>query len=286
MFRKTNRIGFYFLLFVSSTILAQNLEKQEHIANSYMRDANELYAKSNFSDAEVAYKKSVATYPANPKTIYNLANTMMRQKRYKEAIKQYNYLAKNSKSTQMQAQSYHNIGNANMGLNDFQKAVDAYKNALRKNPKDEETRYNLAYAQELLKQQQQQNKDNKDKQNKDDKNKDKKNQDQEKKDKEDKEKKDDKNKEDDNKDKKKDQDKKDEENKGDDDKKEESKKDPKPKDKEGDDKKQQQQPRPGKLSPQQAKQLLEALQNEEKKTQDKVNLKRIKGKPVKTEKDW
>ncbi|HIP48287.1 MAG TPA: tetratricopeptide repeat protein [Lutibacter sp.] len=282
-----NRISF-FLLFLTVSIIsnAQDLEKEKRLANQEMRDGNALYQKNSYADAEVAYKKSVATYPGNPKAIYNLANSMAQQERYKEALKQYDYLAKSSKSNKMRAQSYHNMGNAFMGLKKLQKAIDSYKNALRVNPKDEETRYNLAYAQDLLKQQQQQNKDDKNKDNKDKNKKDKdkkddKNKDNKDKDKKGKDKKDDK-KEDE--DKKKKDDKKD----GDKDKKEGDKKD-KPKDqnkdKEGDDK-QKPKPRPGKLTPQQAEQLLKALQNEEKKTQDKVNAKRVKGKPIKTEKDW
>lgn len=270
--------GIILLLFLVSSLngFAQNIEKQERFANTQMREGNEMFQKSNYADAEVSYKKSVATYPNNPKAIYNLGNAMMHQKRYKEAITQYDYLAKSAKSNALRAQSYHNIGNAYMGLNDFQKAVDTYKSSLRINPKDEETRYNLALAQELLKQQQDQNKDNKDDKNKDDKNKDQDNKENDKKeDQKDKDKKeenkDDKNKDEDDKDDKKD-------------KSDEDKQDPK--EEKGDEDKKQRQPQPGKLSQQQMKQLLEALQNEENKTQDKMNAKRVKGQKVKTEKDW
>jgi len=283
----------FIFLFVANIGFAQDVEKQERLANKQLREGNELYQKANYPDAEVSYKKSMATHPGNPKAIYNLANAMMQQKRYKEAIAQYDYLAKNAKSTSLKAQSYHNIGNANMGLNDYQKAVDAYKNSLRKNPKDEETHYNLALAQELLKQQQDQNQDNQDDQNKDDKNQDKKDQDK----KDDKEKNED-NKDDEKKDDKSKEDNKDKDEEGDEDKndKEDPNKD-KEEDKDGDQddekekpneepKDQKEQPQPGKLSPQQVKQLLEAMQNEEKKTQDKINAKKVKGQPVKTEKDW
>jgi len=270
-------------LFNSLSSFAQNIEKKERIANNQMREGNALFQKSNYAEAEVAYKTSVATYPNKPKAIYNLGNAMMQQKRYKEAISQYDYLTKSAKSNSLRAQSFHNIGNAHMGLKDFQKAVDAYKNSLRINPKDEETRYNLALAQELLKQQQEQNKDNKDNQNKDNKDKDK-----EKQDKKDDKKKD---KEGDDKDKKENpKDDKKENKDGDKDKDDEKDKPNKdkqdPKDKKGDEDQKQQKPQPGKLSPQQMNQLLQALQNEENKTQDKMNAKKVKGQPVKTEKDW
>jgi len=280
-----NRLQIILAFLITSVTYAQNLDKQERIANRQMREGNSSYLNNKYADAEVAYKKAIATYPGNPKTIYNLANSIAQQERYKEAIKQYDYLAKSSKSNKMRAHSFHNIGNAYMGLKKLQKAIDFYKNALRINPKDEETRYNLAYAQDLLKQQQKQNKDNKGK----DKNKDKDKKDKDKKDKKDKDKdkkgnkKDDKKKGDD-KDKKNQKDK-DEKKDGDKDKKDQPKDKDKPSDKDNKDKKKQQ-PRPGKLTPKQAEQLLKALENEEKKTQDKVNAKRVKGKKIKTEKDW
>ena len=152
----------------------------------------------------------------------------------------------------------------------YEKAIEAFKNSMRNNSKDDETRYNLAMAQELLKKQQQDNKDNKEnkdnKDNKDDKNKDKK-------DKEggDKEKKDDKNKD---KDKGKDK----EDDKGDEKKDKDNKQDK--------DKKKDQKPRPNQLSPEQMKQLLEAMNNEENKTQKKLNAQKAKGKKIKQEKDW
>ena len=143
----------------------------------------------------------------------------------------------------------------------YDKAVEAYKNSLRNNSKDDETRYNLALAQKLLKQQQDQNKDNKD-QNKD-KKEDKKDQD------------------------KKDQDQKDDQNKDQDkDKKDQDKKDDQNKDQEEGKDKQQPKPQQNKLSPQQIKQLLEAMNKEENKTQKKVNAKKAQGRKVKQEKDW
>jgi tetratricopeptide (TPR) repeat protein len=277
------KIATVLLLLSATNGLAQNIEKQRHEANSEMRRGNELYQQGHYAEAEIAYKKAMATYPGNPKSMYNTANSILQQKRYKEAIAQYDFLIKNAKNNRLKAQSYHNIGNAYMELKNYQKAVDAYKNSLRKNPKDEETRYNLALAQKLLKNQQNnQNKNDKNKENKDKKN----NQNKDKNKEKNKDKKDNKEKDKDNKDKKdKDQNK---------DKKKDKDKD-KDKDKPDDKKdssdnkqnnKEKQQPQPGKLSPQQIQQLLNALNNEEKKTQDKVNAKKVKGQAVKTEKDW
>ena len=286
-----------FLFFLmNKPLYAQNLKKQKRLAQTHMREGNKLYQKQKYADAEIAYKKSLANYPDNPKSIYNTANAIYRQKRYKEAIEQYQYLAKNANNNALKAAAYHNIGNAYMQLKNYQKAVAAYKNSLRKNPTDEKTRYNLALAQKLLKNQQNKNNKNKNKNNKnkkdknkdDKKNKDKKNQDKKDKNKDKKKNKDekDKNKKDKNKDDKKNKDKKDQDKK---DKNKDDKKNPNQeqnKNEDKKDKKEKQAPQPGKLSPQQVQQLLQALQNEEKKTQDKMNAKKVKGVPVKTDKDW
>jgi len=224
------------------------------LARKYVREGNVLYKQQKYADAEVAYKKAIENNPMYDTAKYNLGNALSQQNRNKEAIAQYELLAKETKNKELRSKAMHNIGNDYFMEKDYQKSIEAYKNSLRTNPKDDETRYNLALAQQKL--EEQQNKD-KDKDKKDDQQKDKDKQDQDKKEGDDE--KDDKNKEDQNKD----------------------KQDPK------DDKKdQKEQPQPGKLSPQQMQQLLEAMNNEEQKTQKKMNAKKEKGKKVKQEKDW
>ncbi|MCH3881613.1 tetratricopeptide repeat protein [Tenacibaculum aquimarinum] len=255
-----------FLLMLTSTgILAQqDTLKLQREARALLRDGNDLYNKQKYVDASVAYKKALGKNSKYQKGNYNLGNALYQEKNYKEAVPQYELTAKTAKDKFAKAEAYHNIGNAMMEQKQYQPAVDAYKNSLRNNPKDDETRYNLAVAQQLL------DKENKDK--KDDKNKDK-----------NKDKKDDKKKDDKNKDK--DKDKKD----GDDKDKKKDDKDGKGDDKQDknkDKKKQEPKPQQGKMTPQQMKQLLESLNNEEKKTQKKMNAKKAKGKKVKQEKDW
>ena len=247
-------------------VLAQKTKEvkpaTQRLANAEMREGNKQYNDAKYADAEVSYKKSMATVPGDEKNAFNLGNAMMQQKRYKEAYKQFEDLSKNTQDKQLKAQSFHNMGNAQMGLKDYQTAIDSYKNSLRINPDDEETRYNLALAQKFLKENPPQNNPNK-QQNKDDQ----KNQDQ--KDQDDQKNQQEKPKPDEgNKDSKKDQD----QPKQDDPKEEESKGKPKP--------------QPGKMSEQQMKQLLEAMNNEERKTQDKVKAQQVKGQPQPKEKDW
>jgi tetratricopeptide (TPR) repeat protein len=261
----------FLMIFSSSELLAQkdSIAKQRK-ARKFLRDGNTLYKQQKFTDASVAYQKALGNNTKYNKATYNLGNSLYQNKNYKEAIPQYELTAKTAKDKFTKSEAYHNIGNAMLESKQYQQAVDAYKNALRNNPKDDETRYNLAVAQELL--------DKEKKENKDDKNKDKKDKDNKDKDNKDKDK--DKKKDGDDKDKKDDKDK---DGKGDKDK-DDKNKNPKKDDKK--DKKQKPKPQQGKMSPQQIKQLLESLNNEEKKTQKKMNAKKAKGKKIKQEKDW
>jgi tetratricopeptide (TPR) repeat protein len=243
----------------------KNKKKLERIAREEVRKGNELYNQLKFKDAEVAYKKALDNNPNYPKASYNLGNAIYQQNRTKEAISQYELVEKTLKNKMSKAEAFHNMGNTFMKAKQYAPAVEAYKNSLRNNSKDDETRYNLALAQKMLKNQQKQNKNNKDKKNKD--NKDNKN----------KNNKDKKNKDKDNKDNKKDKDKgKDKK----DDKGDSKKNNPK------DQKKQPPKPRPNQLSPEQMKQLLDAMNNEENKTQKKLNAKKASAKKIKQEKDW
>ena len=256
------------ILFICFTTLVfpqqKNQKELEREARENVREGNELYNKLKFKEAEIAYKKGLSKSPNYPTASYNLGNAIYQQDRNKEAVSQFELVEKTFKEKGSKAEAYHNMGNAFMKEKQYDKAVEAFKNAMRNNSKDDETRYNLAMAQELLKKQQQDNKDNKDdkKDNKDDKNKDKK-------DKEggDKEKKGDKN-----------QDKDKEDDKGDEKKDKDKKQDQ--------DKKKDQKPRPNQLTPEQIKQLLEAMNNEENKTQKKLNTEKAKGRKIKQEKDW
>ncbi|MFB9270586.1 MULTISPECIES: tetratricopeptide repeat protein [Flavobacteriaceae] len=266
-----NRFVLIFLCFTSLVFSQQkNSEQLEREAREDVREGNKLYNQLKFDEAEVAYKKALSKNPNYPKASYNLGNAIYQQNRNKEAVAQFELVEKTATDKISKAETYHNMGNAFMNEKQYDKAVAAYKNSMRNNSKDDETRYNLALAQELLKDQQNKdnqdnkdNKDNKDNQdNKDDKNKDKEGGGDEKKD-----------------------DNKDQKDKGED--KEDDKGDPKNNDeKKDEEKKQDQKPRQNQLSPEQMKQLLEAMNNEENKTQKKLNAEKAKGKKVKQEKDW
>ena len=241
-------------------------QKGETINHIY--EGNKEADLEKYSEAEIKYRKALSISPEETKALYNLGNTHFNDKNFDEASQRFFQTQKFSKDKSEKHMAFHNMGNVFMKKKDYAKAVESYKNALRNNPKDDETRYNYALAKELLEKENQKNEnkdDNEDKQNKDDKDKSDKNKNDDKKD-ENSEKK-----EDDKKNKNKDQEKNSKNNKDDSSKKKNEK---------------NQNRKPGQLSPDQIKSILEAMNNQEKNVQKKINAKKVKGSPVKNVKDW
>jgi len=156
------------LIFVSMHLLSQAQN-----ANSTIRRGNDAYNNKKFKDAEIDYKSAVTKDAKSFAGNYNLGNAYYKQDNMEEAGKQYMQSAGTTKDPVEQSKAYYNLGNTYLKQEKFQESVDAYKMALRQNPKDEDARYNLAYALTKLKAQQQKN-------NQQDKNKQNKNQDQKK----------------------------------------------------------------------------------------------------------
>lgn len=141
-----------FLLFTAMSISAQKAERD------YIRKGNRFYTDSVYVKAEVNYRKALDTNPKSVISMYNLGNTLLRQNKDKEAMEQYVTASKMEKDKSKLAQIYHNMGVVFQSGKDYMKAIAAYKESLRNNPKDDETRYNLALAQKLLREQQQKKK--------------------------------------------------------------------------------------------------------------------------------
>lgn len=240
----------------AATVLAQQPKKE-------VREGNKLYKEQKYKEAALQYQKAVQQQPNYIPGLFNLGNSQYKQQQFEASRKIYEGTAKTATERNEQAAAHYNIGNTYLEEKKYKEAVEAYKNALRKNPQDEQAKYNLSYALEMLKNQQGGGGNDKNKNEDKDKQ-----QDQDKQDKQD-ENKDNKNEE--NKENKQDQQDKQQQDQQDK-KEEEQEKDKRP------------QPQPSKLSEQQAEQLLNALQQEEKKLQDK--LKQGKAVPVKVEKDW
>lgn len=148
-----------FLLSVAS-VSAQKAERD------YIRKGNRLFNDSVFVDAEVNYRKALEVNPKSTVSMYNLGNTLSQQQKFQDAMEQYVAAGKIEKDKMKLAHIYHNMGVLFQAGKDYAKAVEAYKMSLRNNPADDETRYNLALAQKMLKDQQQNQDQNQD-QNKD-----------------------------------------------------------------------------------------------------------------------
>ncbi|MGM5469018.1 tetratricopeptide repeat protein [Flavobacteriaceae bacterium LMO-SS05] len=258
-------------IFVLITVFSFSQEKEKaqvlalKKANDHVHEANQLLGEDKFVSAEMEYRKAISEQPSSVAGAYNLGNSYYKKGNFEEALYRQQQAAKSATTKAEKHKAFHNIGNTLMQNKQCKEAVEAYKNALRNDPSDDETRYNLALAKVCAEQQKD---DNKDDQKKDE---DKKDQDQK-----DQDQKDDQ------------QDQKDKKDQGDQKKDQENQnKDEKSKPKEDQSKdEKQQQPRPQQLSPQQIKNLLEAMNNQEQKTQEKMNAEKQKGIPVKTAKDW
>lgn len=268
---------------------AKVAEKALQASTNLTWEANKELTTNDFITAEGEYRKAISKSEDNTVAPFNLGTAYYNRESYSEAFGRFKQAGEKSKEKPNKHKAFHNMGNVFMKNKEYQKAVEAYKEALRNNPTDEETRYNLALAKKMLEKEQEeqnndQNDDNKDQQDQDDQ-KDK-NQDQN-------------NEGENNKDQEGEQDENENKDEGDDGKngqnepeenKEgdgEEKKEQEQKPDEGDEpEEKQQQPRPNQLSKQQIQNLLEAMQNEEKKVQEKMEAKKVKGKKIKNEKDW
>lgn len=154
-------LAFGFWLMNAQDSFAQSEQK-------LIRDGNKSYDNKKYSDAEVAYKKSLSKNQKSYEGNFNLGDAYYKQGKYDEAAKQFDMVRTQKKDKNADAAALHNLGNTLLQSQKYQESIDAYKQALKLNPKDEDTRYNLAYAQAMLRQQQQQQQQNQDK-NKDNK---------------------------------------------------------------------------------------------------------------------
>tara|TARA_B100000989_G_scaffold203205_1_gene153790 strand:- start:144 stop:893 length:750 start_codon:yes stop_codon:yes gene_type:complete len=241
------------LVFFPCFLFSQEKELDK-TSNNLTVDGNVEFLNKKLIDAESNYRQAISKDSSNIIASYNMANSFYKSGFDDEALNQYKESIQISKNKSQLHKAFHNLGDVYMKKEDYQNAVDAFKNALLNNPSDDETRYNYALAKELLKNQKK-NKNEKDKKN-----------DQE-------------NDNDDQKNDNKDQ-KNDNENKKGDEKKD------KKQDENDNKEKKKNQPKPNQISPEQLKNLLKAMDNEEKKVQEKVNKNKVKASPKKNKKDW
>ena len=144
----------FILLMIASVAFAQN-------DRDYIRSGNRLYRNKSFDKAEVEYRKAVSANAENPQAVYNLGCSMMMQQKDSVAIQYFERASKLETNKLRRAKSNHNIGVILQNHKMYDKAIEAYKQALRDNPNDDETRYNLALCKKLLKNNPDNNKQNK-----------------------------------------------------------------------------------------------------------------------------
>ena len=118
--------------------------------NQLIRNGNKEFEQENYHDAEILYRRALEENPNNSKALYNLANALYRQGRFDEAINILDGLSQIEPEKIDKSDVYHNLGNAQLGAQQIKESIDSYKNALKLNPGDNDTRYNLAYAMNLL----------------------------------------------------------------------------------------------------------------------------------------
>jgi hypothetical protein len=265
------------------------LEARELIieGTEFMSEQEGVVDLTAFAKAESHLREAISLDPASVPAKYNAGTNYYKNKKWEESTASLVYATEVAKTKTEKHKSFHNLGNALYQQKNYKGAVEAYKNALRNNPTDEETRYNLQLAKK------EEEKDGGGGGGGDD---EKEKEDQEKKDQEKNEKDNkgdgDEKESDDGEEKETDDKGKEKEDEGEQKEDENGKPDEKEKDQDGgkgDEKKEQPQKpqsQQGQLSPQRVQSLLKAMQDQEQKTLEKINAQKTKGAKVKTEKDW
>ena len=244
------------LLFAFVCAAAQAPERHD------MRKGNKLYKNGEYEKAEIAYKHGLEKDTASFGARFNVADALYKQGKAENAEKLFQSLAGAETGDRQKAKVFHNLGNAQLKQQKYEESIKSYKQSLRIHPADDDTRANLAYAQAMLQQQQQQQQND---QNKQDNNQDRQQQQ-------------DKQQNQDNKDQQQQQDQQDEQN---------QQQQPNQQQEQDKQENEQQQKQQQKISPQDAQRMLEAIQADEKETQDKVNKEKAKAlQRQQIEKNW
>lgn len=260
-------------ILVVSMLLSVALTASAQVDRHDVRAGNRKFRKDNWKEADISYRKALVKDSTSVAANYNLANTLYRQENYEEAEKLMKKIGDNASASANAADYWYNTGDIAIAKKDWQGAVNAFKEALLKNPSDMDAKENYIYAKKMLENQQKNGggkgdgQDNQDQNNQDQNNQ---NQDQNKNGQDqNKDQNNDQNKDGQNKDQNQNQNQNNNQGNG------------------GQQPQQGQQGQEGKISPQQAQQMLRAIQAKEKETQDKVNKEKADAlKSRQKEKNW
>ena len=239
-FKLSRPLLVFFMLWYSCSLFSQADRK-------FIRQGNREFEKEKYSESEISYRRAIDKNKSSGDAVFNSGDALYRQKKFEDAGKQFIESHRMNEDKEKKSASLYNLGNSLLMADKLTESIDAYKNSLKLNPGNMEAKYNLAYAQDLLKkqeqqqQQQQQNKDNQDQ--------------------------------------KKDQDKQEDKNK------DQNQQDQQQQDQQKQDENPQQQQQQ-EMSKEDAERLLNAIANDEKNVQEKVKLAKAAKARVKTLKNW
>jgi Ca-activated chloride channel family protein len=233
------------ILFILSFLMSFNSFAQNK--KSFLRSGNELYTDSSYNEAEMQYRKSLEKDQDYFNASFNLADAVYKQERYEESSALFDALKDNAPTETDLAKVYHNLGNSLVKEKKLEEAIDAYKSSLRINPKDKDTRHNLAITNKQ-KQQQEKEQENKDEntENKDE----------------------------------------EEQGKDGENKEEEKENKEQEQSQESKEQEEEKKEKKEEMSKETAEKMLEAIQQQEKELQEELQKKKVKGKRVKVLKDW
>ncbi len=162
LFKKESATGAVRLLMILFAFHCSLFTATAQTDRQYIRQGNKQFETGDFANAEVSYRKALEKNPRNPQAAYNLGNALMAQKKDSAAVAQFESAAKLETNPLRKYQSFHNMGVICQQHKMYGEAIEAYKNALRLNPNDDETRYNLVLCKH---QQQKQNQNQQNQQN-------------------------------------------------------------------------------------------------------------------------
>ncbi len=160
LFIQPTKVVLLLLSFTSVSAFGQSERK-------YIRESYDQYQKENYEQAQEASAKAMVEAPDSYEANYNYANSLFKQEKIDEALEKYQQLASQETDKSRLAQLHHNIGNCQYVKQQYGESVNSYKNALRNDPNDDESRYNLVAAQKMLQQQEQNQDQNQQNQNQD-----------------------------------------------------------------------------------------------------------------------
>lgn len=233
------------MVFVCSRSLIAQSDKK------YIREGNREYEKNKYPDSEISYRKATDKNKNSADAVFNIGDALYKQKKYEDAGKEFVENVKMNEDRNKKSAAMYNLGNSLIRADKVSESIDAYKGSLKLNPENDQAKYNLAYAQDLLRKQQQQQKQQEQNKN--------------------------------NKDQNKDKNKKDQNNKNDQNNQDKNREN---NNKQKQEQQQQQQQNQQTMSKDDAERLLNSLANEEKDVQEKVKLAQAAREKVRSVKNW